>query len=206
MSKQTILLGTAPTGVGGDTPRSAFTKSQSNFDELYTFLGASGSPAALPPALPVAHGGTGGNTQALARAGLGLKSAALADAVGSVSQSGGVSTGAIIERGSNSNGEFTKYADGTLDCWITGSNATSVPTNTGIEITVNYPQTFVGVPTITGCCGLSTGGTSGLAARIAIGFPFTASGASSARVHIFNTTGITIGGFSYFLIIKGRWY
>jgi len=35
MSKQTINLGTAPTGVGGDTPRSAFTKTQSNFDELY---------------------------------------------------------------------------------------------------------------------------------------------------------------------------
>ena len=35
MAKQTIALGTAPTGVGGDTPRSAFTKSQANFDELY---------------------------------------------------------------------------------------------------------------------------------------------------------------------------
>jgi len=35
MSKQTIQLGTAPTGVGGDTPRSAFQKAQSNFDELY---------------------------------------------------------------------------------------------------------------------------------------------------------------------------
>lgn len=35
MAKQTINLGTAPTGVGGDTPRSAFQKTQSNFDELY---------------------------------------------------------------------------------------------------------------------------------------------------------------------------
>jgi len=35
MAKQTINLGTAPTGIGGDTPRSAFTKAQSNFDELY---------------------------------------------------------------------------------------------------------------------------------------------------------------------------
>ena len=35
--------------------------------------------------------------------------------VGTVSQSGGVPTGAIIERGSNVNGEYTKYADGTFE-------------------------------------------------------------------------------------------
>lgn len=35
MAKQTIQLGTAPTGVGGYTPRSAFTKAQANFDEIY---------------------------------------------------------------------------------------------------------------------------------------------------------------------------
>ena len=36
--------------------------------------------------------------------------------LGTVSESGGVPTGAIIERGSNSNGEFVKYADGTMIC------------------------------------------------------------------------------------------
>ncbi|MBC3375812.1 hypothetical protein HU762_17820 [Pseudomonas sp. SWRI92] len=121
MSKQTILLGTPPTGVGGDTPRSAFTKAQSNFDELYTALGAAGSPVALPAALPITKGGTGGTTQAAARIALGLKSAAVADIVGPVSQSGGVPTGALIERGSNANGQFVKYADGTLICWGSGS-------------------------------------------------------------------------------------
>ena len=35
MAKQTINLGTAPSGSGGDTPRSAFTKLQANDDELY---------------------------------------------------------------------------------------------------------------------------------------------------------------------------
>ena len=34
--------------------------------------------------------------------------------LGAVSESSGVPTGAIIERGSNANGEFVKYADGTL--------------------------------------------------------------------------------------------
>lgn len=36
--------------------------------------------------------------------------------VGSVSQSGGVPTGAIIQRGSNANGEFVRFADGTQIC------------------------------------------------------------------------------------------
>lgn len=41
MAKQTINLGTTPTGVGGDTPRSAFTKVNANFDELYAADGVS---------------------------------------------------------------------------------------------------------------------------------------------------------------------
>jgi len=39
--------------------------------------------------------------------------------LGTVSESAGVPTGAIIERGSNSNGEFVRYADGTQICWRT---------------------------------------------------------------------------------------
>lgn len=45
MSKQSINLGTAPTGVGGDTPRSAFTKANANFDELYARDAALGTAA-----------------------------------------------------------------------------------------------------------------------------------------------------------------
>jgi|GEM_PF-2388659 hypothetical protein len=36
--------------------------------------------------------------------------------VGTVSQSSSVPTGAIIQRGSNANGEYTKFADGTMIC------------------------------------------------------------------------------------------
>lgn len=38
--------------------------------------------------------------------------------LGTVSQSGGVPTGAIIERGSNANGEYTRWADGTQELWL----------------------------------------------------------------------------------------
>ncbi|MEH6645918.1 DUF2793 domain-containing protein [Sulfitobacter sp.] len=39
------------------------------------------------------------------------------NALGPVGQTAGVPTGALVERGSNANGSYTKYADGTLLCW-----------------------------------------------------------------------------------------
>lgn len=124
MAKQTINLGTAPTGTGGDTPRSAFTKVQSNFDEIYNAFyaakGANGditSLTGLTTALSVAQGGTGVTSiaallTALQTAGALTKS----NLVGTVSQSGGVPTGAAIETGSNANGTYIKFADGTMIC------------------------------------------------------------------------------------------
>ncbi|AVJ21398.1 MULTISPECIES: phage tail protein [Pseudomonas] len=69
--------------------------------------------------VPVTKGGTGGITQAAARNGLGLGSASVAAIVGTVSQTGGVPTGAVIERGSNASGSYTKFADGTMICRAT---------------------------------------------------------------------------------------
>jgi hypothetical protein len=40
--------------------------------------------------------------------------------VGPVSQASGIPTGAVIERGANANGEFTRFADGTQMCWHVG--------------------------------------------------------------------------------------
>lgn len=76
MAKQTVSLGTAPTGAGGDTFRSAASKLQANDNELYAALG--GVSGTLPSALPIANGGTGGTTAATARTALGLGSAAIA--------------------------------------------------------------------------------------------------------------------------------
>lgn len=77
MSKQTINLGTAPSGAGGDDRRSAALKNINNFDELYNFLTGVAGGATLPPALPVAKGGTGvTNLEALRNAlGLGVAQA-----------------------------------------------------------------------------------------------------------------------------------
>ncbi|MCL6701186.1 pyocin knob domain-containing protein [Pseudomonas sp. T1.Ur] len=38
--------------------------------------------------------------------------------VGTATQSGGVPTGSIMERGQTTNGEFIKMADGTIHCWL----------------------------------------------------------------------------------------
>lgn len=47
------------------------------------------------------------------------------NAIGTVSESSGVPTGAIIERGSNANGEYVRYADGTQICWFPFSGSAS---------------------------------------------------------------------------------
>lgn len=78
--------------------------------------------------------------------------------VGTVSQSGGVPTGAIIERGSNANGSFVKYADGTMICWspvieVVGAALTTAAAggfrNTGSLIgTWTFPVAFSVAPTV----------------------------------------------------------
>jgi len=59
--------------------------------------------------------------------------------VGAVSQSGGVPTGAIVETGSNVNGQYVKYADGTMVCWLADYN----PTNLGGYYDWSLPTAFV---------------------------------------------------------------
>jgi hypothetical protein len=68
---------------------------------------------------------------------------------GTVSQSGGVATGAIFERGSNVNGEYVRFADGTQICWgrvldiaVTESFGISGMFRSGL-FSWTFPATFV---------------------------------------------------------------
>ena len=62
--------------------------------------------------------------------------------LGTVSESSGVPTGAIIERGSNANGRFERYADGTMICTRTVShNLASTSSQSW-----SYPSSFFGTP------------------------------------------------------------
>lgn len=97
--------------------------------------------------VPVNKGGTGGNTAALARSGLGLKAAAVADILGAVSQSGGVPTGAIMETGSNANGTYFKFANGCLVCYATGLSM-SFSNASNLLCSWTYPSLFSQVPVV----------------------------------------------------------
>jgi hypothetical protein len=63
--------------------------------------------------------------------------------LGTVSQSSGVPTGAVIERGSNANGEFVKYADGTLICTKFFERGVETPVSNN---TYTFSSTFQSVP------------------------------------------------------------
>lgn len=67
--------------------------------------------------------------------------------LGAVSQSAGVPTGAILERGSNANGEYVRFADGTQICWSQslGFGAVTTPLGAGYrsnDLTWAFPAAF----------------------------------------------------------------
>ncbi|WP_411741398.1 phage tail protein [Pseudomonas sp. GL-RE-29] len=64
--------------------------------------------------------------------------------VGTVSQSGGVPTGAIIETGTNANGTYIKYADGSMEC--RGSTIGGIDQSTtsqAYSATIGFPAAFI---------------------------------------------------------------
>ncbi len=58
--------------------------------------------------------------------------------LGTVSQSGGVPTGALIERGSNANGTYVRFADGTQICTNSG-----LTTSGAAAVTWTFPASFI---------------------------------------------------------------
>jgi len=62
--------------------------------------------------------------------------------LGTVSESGGTPTGAVIERGSNSNGEYVKYADGTMICYVQGVSLSETDSGTRLEGSWTFPAIF----------------------------------------------------------------
>jgi hypothetical protein len=65
-------------------------------------------------------------------------------------------TGALIERGGNANGNYVKYADGTMICWRNMSDTVAIATSLlggfrSDNITWTYPVPFVESPTVQAC-------------------------------------------------------
>lgn len=75
--------------------------------------------------------------------------------LGAVSQTAGVPTGRVIERGSNANGEYVRFADGTQICTVT---AAAVDTTTAAGalfmhtnlLTWTFPAAFAAAPVVAG--------------------------------------------------------
>lgn len=149
--------------------------------------------------VPVAKGGTGGTTQALARAGLGLKTAAVADLLGTVSQSGGVPTGAIIERGSNANGRYVKYADGNVTAEM------AVTTTSFSPVAGLYASNDIGAPTPT----TFIAGSAVLSGNDALNNSFLVAGRVgsndiSVKVYFTSSPGLQVRTIN--IVVQGRWY
>lgn len=74
--------------------------------------------------------------------------------LGTVSQSGGVPTGGIIEYGTNAQGQYIRYADGTQICWFVFAVTAAVNVSLGsffvtnAQVVGNFPAAFSVAPVI----------------------------------------------------------
>lgn len=123
------------------------------------------------------------------------------DLVGTVSQSGGTPTGAVIERSSNANGEYVRFADGTQICWINTLSMDAVNTATGngftsdTDTTWTYPAAFN-----------TFGSISGQAINAARWVTFGSATTTSTSVRQQSWTNFGSGPELARLIAFGRWF
>lgn len=138
-----------PNGKRGEPARPAFKKVNDNFTEVMGSTAAGlvwASPASVEgdPSfrlLDMLH-----MPQGVRDAISTLKSGAKADVLGTVSQVGGVPTGAILEAGSNANGQFYRFASGLQICTrLIGNNNISAGGNYGTG-TLTFPAAFSSSP------------------------------------------------------------
>ncbi len=111
--------------------------------------------------------------------------------VGTVSATPGIGD-AIIETGSNANGSYTKFADGTMICRVS-----SFATSSGAAAGWSFPASFV--DTMISICATLRGVTAGVATVDAV----TTSG---ANIHSFDMSGSNSPAPNVDLIATGRWF
>lgn len=125
---------------------------------------------------------------------------------GTVSQSGGVPTGAIIEYGTNSTGKYVRYADGTQICWFIYAVTSAVTTGLGsIFVTStqtpgNFPAAFAVAPVITASGRIDAGN------GWAVGTFLPSSTTSWGTWRICSPTSNASTNNALHLMATGRWY
>lgn len=127
----------------------------------------------------------------------------LGNLLGTVSQSGGVPTGAVIEAGSGANGAWTRWADGTQICrhsLTLSSLALSTAYMGGFRASAwtgwTYPQPFAAAPALSGAA----------LAGSAFGLAFGTVSASSAEVSPLSLASSSAANRSLSLLAVGRWF
>jgi hypothetical protein len=161
------------------------------------------SLAGLTTALSLVQGGTGVTSIAALLSALQAVGAyAKGNILGTVSQAGGVPTGAVIERGSNAQGEFVKFADGTMICTYSGTVNYSLTSQYGNNYIAagswNFPAQFVASPNPWGAAFLS-GRVTYLAAAL--------TSSSSWNFSVVDPNGTQASGlYVVKLTAIGRWY
>jgi hypothetical protein len=120
--------------------------------------------------------------------------------LGVVSESSGVPTGAIIESGSNANGEYVKYADGTLICTFMGTDNLEHIFAVGTlfqssGVTMTFPSVFTVAPKVAVSVDLVTTGAWGYN---------TSPTASQVLAYIVATENTGTAKLGYIAI--GRWF
>ena len=124
--------------------------------------------------------------------------------IGTVSQSSGVPTGAIIEQGGNANGRYIKYADGTMICTGAITLNLTITTATGsvfvstAAATVTYPTTFAATPTH-----FIVSQSASSSAWISATSP---SSTTAGTVYLMASTSRAAQGYSATFLAIGRWY
>lgn len=111
--------------------------------------------------------------------------------LGTVSQSGGTPTGPIIENGSNANGIYTRWADGTQICAFTSVGSSSGTT------TWTYPAAFSAAPYVS-----SNNGASTTVVRVACAASI---GTTSLVYQVVNEVGTRVASTIYIMAF-GRWF
>jgi len=127
--------------------------------------------------------------------------------LGAVSQVGGVPTGAIIEIGSNANGNFIKYADGTLICYrrVPVSDFAS---SSELRGTWTYPVAYVGsLPIVIPGTGQARRGGTGFIVFWNAEAPTAAGSLTSLPLRARSNAGFALGDVCDFELVGcGRWY
>lgn len=205
MAQQVINLGATGSGAGGDSARTAFEKAIANFAELY--IAALPDTAARKQAAREMFGAENASN---------LTSGTLPDArvsstlpadkafrrgniLGTVSQSGGVPTGALFQRTVTASGVTLRHPDGTQIC-ISQINVGSVASTAASVQTWTYPAAFASVDGVN----LTPGSTTGYGYAWHVGLEelpgLTGCNFSYQNTHNATLT-LVIQGVAY-----GRWY